>query len=175
MTIGVTLVPALIGARPGVARLWLNRRNPTISTASPAFIAATDGAAGWEGEVWDTELDRPMTTLDGLAIAHGRPDFIKIDVEGFESEALAGLSFAPSALSFEFTTIQRDVAQACLARLTALGYRAFNACPGEGMVFAHLEPITADAMVGWIKALPHAANSGDVYAATDPLVLRPGG
>jgi hypothetical protein len=172
---GVLLIPALIGRETGAARLWLNQRNPTISTASATFIAATDGAAGWQGEEWDTTLERKMTTLDALVEVHGRPDFIKIDVEGYEAEVLAGLSFAPTALSFEFTTIQRDVARACLDRLVTLGYGAFNACLGEGMAFAHQAPIGAEAMAAWIAALPHAANSGDVYAALDPEVLRAGG
>ena len=40
------------------------------------------------------------------------PTFIKIDVEGFEPEVLAGLSRPVQALSFEFTTIMPDAANA---------------------------------------------------------------
>jgi len=169
---GVVRVAALVGAQPGEAVLRINSANPTVATASEAFVAAAAGAAGWEGQTWDGALRLPVTTLDALADAHGFPDFVKIDVEGFEAAALAGLTRAPRSLSFEFTTIQRDVAQACLARLDALGYRAYNACLGEAMRFEHAAPVSGAAMAAWVAALPHAANSGDIYASLEPARLR---
>ena len=168
---GVTLVPALLGAVEGEAVLRLNSANPTVATASEAFIAAARDAPGWEGQAWDASIARPRTTLDALAAAHGPPHFIKIDVEGWEAEVLAGLGRAPRALSFEFTTIQRDVAEACLVRLTALGFRHFNACLGESMEWAFGAPVGADAIAAWLAALPAEANSGDVYASLEPARL----
>ncbi|HEY4251775.1 MAG TPA: FkbM family methyltransferase [Roseomonas sp.] len=170
---GVTLVAALVGAEEGQAVLRLNTANPTVATASEAFIAAAAGAGGWEGQVWDAELRLPVTTVDALAARHGWPDFMKIDVEGYEGAVLAGLSRPIRALSFEFTTIQRDVAQACLARLAELGYRAFNACLGESMAFALPGAADAAAIAAWMAALPYAANSGDIYASLDPARLAP--
>jgi FkbM family methyltransferase len=168
---GVAREACLIGPAPGTATLWVNRRNPTISTASTAFIAATDGAPGWEGEAWDEKLDLPVTTLADLAARHGAPHFIKIDIEGYEAEALRGLSAPPRALSFEFTTIQRDVALDCLRLLDRLGYRAFNASLGETLRFAQPAAVTAEAVGAWLRALPHAANSGDIYASLEPARL----
>ena len=166
---GVARVAALVGAVPGgEAVLRLNTANPTVATASPGFLASAAGAPGWEDQRWDAAVARPVTTLDALAAAHGRPHFVKLDVEGFEAEALTGLSAPPRALSFEFTTIQREVAAACLRLLSALGYRAFNACLGESMALVHPVPCGADGLAEWIAALPAAANSGDAYASLEP-------
>ncbi|HEY4169690.1 MAG TPA: FkbM family methyltransferase [Reyranella sp.] len=161
----VTLVSAAVGRAVGTAEMKINPGNPTISTLSDEFIAASRDAAGWEGESWPRSLSVPVTTLDALIAAHGRPAFIKLDVEGFEGEALAGLSQAVPALSFEFTTIQRAVALACLERCAALGYTAFNAALGESQALGDWRD--ARAMADWLALLPHAANSGDVYARSD--------
>ena len=85
------------------------------------------------------------------------------DAFGFEAEALAGLSRPVKALSFEFTTIQRDVALACLTRLSALGSYGFDVALGESQSLAFNRWIAGDAMAAHVAALPHAANSGDIY------------
>jgi FkbM family methyltransferase len=162
---GVAIVPAAVGRAEGSTRLMINRVNPTVSTASHRLVEAAHDAAGWEGQVWSHAVDVPMTTLDALIARHGVPAFIKIDVEGFEAEALAGLSRPSKALSFEFTTVQRNVALASLERCATLGYRRFNAALGESQSLVHADWIDAAAIGRWLMELPHAANSGDIYAA----------
>ncbi len=163
----VVIEPVAVGGGTGTVALKLNLDNPTVSTASDDFVRAADGAPGWEGQAWTRTIDVPLTTLDALIAKHGMPAFIKIDVEGFEGVVLAGLTKAPAGLSFEFTTIQREVAGDCIARCAALGYRRFQAALGESQTFVHAQWLTADEMARWLAALPVEANSGDVYAVLD--------
>ena len=163
----VTIEPAAVGRHPGTTELRINVANPTVSTASEQFVSAARGAPGWEAQAWTKTVSVPVTTLDVLIARHGVPAFVKIDVEGFEAEVLAGLAQPVKALSFEFTTIQRDVAIACIERCRALGFTRFNAALGESQVLVHGDGIDAAAITRWLAELPYDANSGDIYAALD--------
>src|SRR6266511_351430 len=160
----VAIEPVAVGRNAGMAEFNLNIDNPTVSTASDAFRTAADGAPGWEGQAWTTTIRVPVITLDALVSRHGAPRFIKLDVEGSEAEALAGLTRPSTALSFEFTTIQRGVAAACIERCAQLGYAHYNAVLGDRQALVHHGWVSAEEIAAWLSALPQNANSGDIYA-----------
>jgi len=161
----VAIEAAAVGSEVGTTRMMINVDNPTVSTASHEFLNAARDAPGWKTQRWTKSVPVRVTMLDALIGKHGVPSFIKIDVAGFEEEVLLGLTCAVKALSFEFTTIQRDVALACIARCVALGYVRFNAVLGEGQTLVNEEWVGGEQIARWLTGLPHAANSGDIYAA----------
>lgn len=161
---GVELLRQACAAVEGQLKLYLNSGNPTVSTSSKAFVLAAQNAGGWEGQNWDQTIEVPATTLDLLIERYGRPAFVKIDVEGAEDAVLASLSQPLNALSFEFTTIQRDVALRCVSRLSQLGPYQFDVALGESQELCFGRGLSAIELVTHLQSLPHEANSGDVYA-----------
>ena len=64
-------------------------------------------------------------TLNTLIKIFGKPDEIKVDVEGFEFNVLKGLSQKVDLVSFEWSEESIDVLQGCLGCLQNLGYTEF--------------------------------------------------
>jgi FkbM family methyltransferase len=160
----VTLLAVAAAAASAELTLCVNTANPTVSTASLEFVAKASGQPGWEGQTWDDARRVNAVALDLLVRSYGPPAFIKIDVEGYEDEVLRGLKTPVAALSFEFTTIARDCALRCIDRLGAIGNYAYDIALGEGQTLTFGRWVSAAGMSEHLSNLPHAANSGDVYA-----------
>ena len=64
----------------------------TISSLSHDWIRSVVASGRFADHVWNRRERVPVDTLDHLMARFGRPSFIKIDVEGFEDQVVAGLS-----------------------------------------------------------------------------------
>jgi FkbM family methyltransferase len=159
-----TLIPKAVGARAGISVLHINRLNPTISTLSPASWRAAMARAAAGRERWDRQIPVNVITLDQLIEQYGLPHFCKIDVEGFEDQVLAGLSYPLRALSFEFISFEKARASACLRRLQSLGAYRFNWSLGERRRLEAPEWVDVAGIEHMLRALGSRIVAGDVYA-----------
>lgn len=155
------VVESALGAAPGEAELLVTDYD-TVSTLSREWADRVRAAGRFDLE-WRERLTVPVTTLDALIAAHGRPVFCKIDVEGYEPQVLEGLSEPIPAIAFEFTPEFGEAAEACVERLRELGLTRFAYSPGESL---ELGPwLEAEEILDFLAAFPRDGRSfGDVYA-----------
>lgn len=160
----VTVLPVALDAVDGSLELAVSRLTPTVSTTSARFRDAVARAASFRGVRWDERVVVPARSLDSLIARHGRPRFVKIDVEGMEGAVLAGLSQPLAALSFEVLPAFKDPAGAAVQRLLALGRYRFNLSVGETMRFVWPDWVDGRTLLAWLDDLATEAPSGDIYA-----------
>jgi FkbM family methyltransferase len=126
----VAVEPLALGGRTGI--LPMRHCNlHEMSSLSDRWIDAVQKSRFPELE-WNWTEMVPVTTLDNLVRQHGTPAFVKLDVEGYEAEVLAGLSLPLRALSFEATPECLEVAADCCTKLSHLGEYEFNVSRDEG-------------------------------------------
>ena len=167
---GITVRTEAIGALSGTGKLAISRRTPTMSTLSTGWRDAIHKSNPLARKVrWEDEIEVSVVTLDSLIKTYGLPKFCKIDVEGYESEVLAGLNQPVAGLSIEFVHGGLELAVACVRRIQELGSYRFNVVFGEQRNFSFDVWATADAMSDWLVAGKGGASSGDMYARLESL------
>jgi FkbM family methyltransferase len=164
----VTIVPVAVGARAGRARLELSSATPTVSSMSPTWIEAVVKDHRFADVRWDRSVEVDVATLDDLIARYGLPSFCKIDVEGSETDVLAGQTSAVPALSFEYLPLAHDAALQALRLVEQLGAAAggyrYNYSPIETMRFASRRWLDAGELEDLLERYRPLGRSGDVYA-----------
>jgi FkbM family methyltransferase len=154
-----------LGASPGVSELRISDAN-TISSMADEWIGRVQRSGRFSQYRWAETIRVEVTTLDALIERHGRPDFCKIDVEGYEREVVGGLSQRVPLLSFEFAVECSDAASSVLDRLEQLGFTRFNFSPEETFTLVWDDWRGADALRSHLQSFPDTGLAwGDVYAA----------
>jgi FkbM family methyltransferase len=156
-----------LGAKEGVLTFYVSDAT-TISSFSDEWIDKAK-TGRFSGNEWHKTEQIEMTTMDVLIAKHGLPHFVKIDVEGFETEVLKGLHHAIPMISIEYTVPeQTEQLLMCLDVLHGLSsdYQ-FNYSSGESMSFAQEKWMSYDEAKTFFTGESFIQTGfGDVYART---------
>jgi len=156
----VTVVEKAIGSFEGTIGFMICTKTPAISTCNERWKTGR-----FKDYKWDKKIKVRQTTLDAAIKEYGRPEFIKIDVEGYEAEVIEGLSKPVKLLSFEFANEFPDMTKDCLAELSAIGYRRFSLQVGKTPTYI-LEWCSAKKIVDYLADKPPCL-WGDIYARSE--------
>lgn len=163
----VTLVQAAVGAKPGQAQLQLCDSH-SLSSLSPEWIRRVQTSGRYAQCTWQKSTTIEVTTLDQLIAQYGRPAFVKLDVEGFEYEALKGLSGPVKCICFEFTPEFIESTGECIEHLSKLGSPRFNYCLEDAQTTLKLSDWQpASEMQQLLDVLSSQNRAGDIYARFD--------
>lgn len=145
------------------------------------YVTAYDQVASlredWEGvRIGDSNIH--LSTLDIQIERHGIPDYCKIDVEGWESQVLAGLHQPIAIISFEYHRSPLEVERALevLNLISELGTYHCNLKEETGYDFALPEFLP---LADFRNRFPNDIGStlkdgyGDIYCALDLSAFKP--
>lgn len=154
----LVIVERALARTAGTYPIRINEES-TISSMSDEWISAV-------GHLFDTPWVREesvaATTLDDLLARHGTPRFCKIDVEGYEPEVLAGLSYPMRLVSLEFHRRTLDRARRCLDRLADLGASEFAVSFEEALTLSAW--CTKAQVLERLEQVSDMGTWGDLYA-----------
>lgn len=166
----VMIIEAAAGPEMGTLDLMLfpeSEGQAALATAEPLWIESIQEkyCQNWPMEKWTGKITARQITLDSLIGFYGVPDFIKIDVDGYEGAVLTGLSQKVPALCFEVTIPYGEPAVLCVQDAAErLGYTQFNYVVQEEAVLVLREWADAGTMMRILRRLPHRPFFCDVFA-----------
>ncbi len=158
------LVRAAIGPKAQKMKMHISSSNPTITTLADKEWRDMMNSYESIHTKWDQEIEVDVVSIDDLIKKYGKPKFIKLDVEGFEAEAIRGLSQPVEFISFEFIGADAQRTIHCVELLQSIGTYEFNISMVESQKMEWKEwrdsTQTIEVLQGFGKHIP----SGDVYA-----------
>lgn len=161
---GVTLVEAAAGAVNGTGVLYVSDVRNQLSSMSTDWIRAVRVSGRFRRFTWSTPREVRLRTLDSLIAEYGLPAFCKLDIEGYEGEALKGLTRAIPSLSIEYHVESMGSTEQALTCLDRLGPYRYRYTVGNRPCFEGPAWGEAGAVLSAIRDIGARTLQGDIYA-----------
>lgn len=155
------IISKALGEKEGKAEM-LKGESSVCSSMSKEWVGQVKESRRFGEHRWDKVINISVTTLDKLIEQFGKPDFCKIDVEGYELQVLRGLSKPVNMLSFEYVPEYRQQALECIRYLSSLGKAYFNYSSRESFTFYSQNWLTTDGICNLLSSITFP-DWGDIY------------
>lgn len=135
----VVIVRSAVADRNGSQTMWIDEPGSAKNTLNPKWVETLRGDPRRFGKslAFGGEKKIQTVTLEDLFVSHGRPFYIKIDVEGFEVSVLRGLQTSVPYISFEVNLPEfRSEAVECielLEQVAANGQYSYSSDCSKGL------------------------------------------
>jgi FkbM family methyltransferase len=154
----VTVLNMGAGAEDCDLEFRVNEKMPQNCTFSESFIKDSR----YSLRTWDKTIKVPVTRLDTLIEKYGTPQFIKIDVEGYEWNVIQGLTKPVPYLTYEFHREFMEDTKKCAKHLTTIGTPLFNYNLELNYKSTSPEWLTFDALFADLESREEEKLKGDI-------------
>lgn len=131
----VTVDPRAISNRCGIQNFYISDFH-TLSTFSEDWIQNSRFSYT---SSWNLQLEVETTTLEKIIDEYGIPDYIKIDIEGYEFEVLTSFNrlLEKTIIAFEWSEEELYKLDLILKHLYNLGYQNFYLASDDNVLIDH--------------------------------------
>lgn len=160
----IHIVHAAVGNSTGLATFNMSDQSDGLSAISTEWLDALNKHYGRSQKIWNRTATVPMITIDTLAAHFGVPYYVKIDIEGYDSFALDGMSTQPALASFEFHRVCLQNALDCVDKKVFSPSSLFN-IHTSGPKFLLPKWVGKDQLKKALQDFDDLEIYGDIYVA----------
>ncbi len=157
----VVIESGALGESSGEGSILLCSQLSALSTMAESSLSKGRFAKELKGAMPQAV---PIQTLEAMVKKYGKPDFCKIDVEGYEIQVIRGLMSSVPLLSLEVNIEFLPEIKQCVEILGGRGLASFNFSIGENNSLIFSKWLSSQEIIEFLESQTDPLFWGDIYA-----------